>query len=65
MLKDGILYGRNTLGKEYFKEGVPAKLRLLARRVTHRIKLRKEYSKEGIIIERNTLRKEYTEEGIL
>ena len=44
---------------------MPAKLRLLARRGTHRIKPRKEYSKEGMLKGRNTLRKEFTEEGIL
>ena len=72
--KEGMLKGRNwEIHHQSFPRGsshtswagVPAKLRLLARRGTHRIKLRKEYSKEGIIIERNTLRKEYTEEGIL
>ena len=65
----------NTLMMEFSKkeysregilqEGVPVKLRLLARHGTHRIKPRKEYSKEGMLKGRNTLRKEFTEEGIL
>ena len=44
---------------------MPAKLRLLACRGIHRIKPRKEYSKEEMLKGRNTLRKEFTEEGIL